>query len=60
MRRLAVPAALFAAVLMLQGCVSTAIGATGAVVGAGVGVAGKTVGAAKDVVFFAPADTGRD
>lgn len=59
MRRLALPAMLFTATLLLQGCVGTAIGATGAAVGAGVGVAGKTVGAAKDVVFFAPAETGR-
>ena len=55
MRRLALPA-LIAAGLLLQGCVGTAIGATGAVIGAGVSVTGKTVGAAKDVVFFAPQD----
>lgn len=54
MRRLALPFALAAAALLLQGCVSTAVGAAGAVVGAGVEVTGKTVGAAKDVVFLAP------
>lgn len=60
MRRLAAPALLFAVALMLQGCVGTAIGAAGSVVGAGVKVTGATVGAAKDVVFFAPSETGRD
>lgn len=60
MRRLAAPAALFAAALMLQGCVGTAIGAAGAVVSTGVKVTGATAGAAKDVVFFAPADPNRD
>lgn len=54
MRRVAVPALLIAAGLTLQGCVGTAINATGAAVGTGVSVTGKTVGAAKDVVFFAP------
>lgn len=54
MRRVALPAVLIAAGLMLQACVGTAINATGAAVGAGVSVTGKTVGAAKDVVFFSP------
>jgi predicted small secreted protein len=54
--RILVPLAFVAAALLLQGCVSTAIGAAGAAVGAGVEVTGKTAGAAKDVVFFAPAE----
>jgi hypothetical protein len=48
MRRILVPLVL---AMLLQGCVSTAIGAAGSAVGAGVEVTGKTVGATKDVVF---------
>lgn len=54
MRRALSAITLLAGVLMIQGCVSTAVGAAGAAVGAGIEVTGKTVGAAKDVVFFAP------
>jgi hypothetical protein len=52
MRRVILPALLITTALLLQGCVGTAIGAAGSVVGAGVEVTGKTVGAAKDVVFI--------